>query len=90
VTFTLPAELRALAWGHQRELSALMMQCAWETVHAFSLNDRQLQGTPGAIAVLHTHSRRMDFHPHAHLAIPAAAIDAKRRLWRTTASSGSE
>ena len=83
VTFTLPAELRALAWDHQRRLYAIMMQCAWETVHTFSLNDRQLQGTPGAIAVLHTHSRRLDFHPHVHLAIPAAAIDAKRRLWRT-------
>ena len=86
VTFTLPAELRTLAWGHQRQLYATMMQCAWETVHAFSLNDRQLQGTPGAIAVLHTHSRRLDFHPHVHLALPAAAIDAKHRLWRTRTS----
>lgn len=83
LTFTLPAELRSLAWGQQRQLYALMMQCAWETVHKFSLNDRQLQGTPGAIAVLHTHSRRLDFHPHVHLAIPAAALNAERRLWRT-------
>jgi hypothetical protein len=60
-----------------------MMQCCWETVRTFSLNDKQLQGTPGAIAVLHTHSRRLDYHPHVHLAMPAAAIDAKRRLWRT-------
>jgi hypothetical protein len=83
LTFTLPAELRALAWAHQRMLYALMMQCSWETVRTFSLNDQQLQGTPGAIAVLHTHSRRLDYHPHVHLAMPAAAIDAKRRLWRT-------
>lgn len=83
VTFTLPAELRTLAWGHQRQLYDMMMRCCWETVHTFSLNDQQLQGTPGAIAVLHTHSRRLDFHPHVHLALPAAAIDIKRRLWRT-------
>lgn len=86
LTFTLPAELRALAWTHQRTLYAMMMQCSWETVRTFSLNDQQLQGTPGAIAVLHTHSRRLDYHPHVHLAMPAAAMDAKRRLWRTKAA----
>jgi hypothetical protein len=36
--------------------------------------------------VLHTHSRRLDFHPHVHLVVPAAAIDAKKRLWRTKKS----
>jgi hypothetical protein len=83
LTFTLPAELRALAWHHQRLLYALMIQCVWETVRTFSQNDRQLQGIPGAIAVLHTHSRRLDFHPHVHLVMPAAAMDAAKRLWRT-------
>jgi hypothetical protein len=86
LTFTLPAELRHLAWRHQRILYDLMMQCSWATLRTFSLNDRKLQGTPGAIAVLHTHSRRLDYHPHVHLVMPAAAIDAKARLWRTKTS----
>ena len=84
--FTLPAELRPLAWHHQRKLYALMIRCSWETVQTFSLNDKQLQGTPGAVTVLHTHSRRLDFHPHVHLVMPAAAIDAANRLWRTKTS----
>jgi hypothetical protein len=54
-----------------------------DPVRAFSQNDPQLQGIAGAIAVLHTHSRRLDFHPHVHLVMPAAAIDAQKRLWRT-------
>jgi len=83
LTFTLPAELRALAWCHQRLLYALMIQCVWETVRTFSQNDKQLQGIPGATAVLHTHSRRLDYHPHVHLVMPAAAMDAVKRLWRT-------
>ena len=29
VTFTLPAELRGIAWIHQRTAYALLMQCAW-------------------------------------------------------------
>jgi hypothetical protein len=88
LTFTLPEELRPLAWWHQRTLYALMIQCVWETVRTFSQNDKQLQGTPGAIAVLHTHSRRLDFHPHVHLVMPAAAIDEINRLWRTKKGEG--
>jgi len=83
LTFTLPAEFRPLAWCHQRRLYALMIQCVWETVRTFAQNDKQLQGIPGAIAVLHTHSRRLDYHPHVHLVMPAAAMDAVKRLWRT-------
>ena len=82
LTFTLPAELRGLAVAHADIALDLLMRCAWETVHRFSQNDRQLQGTPGAIAVLHTHSRRLDFHPHVHLVVPAAAVDAAKQRWR--------
>jgi len=88
LTFTLPQELRGLAWSRQRTLYALMIRCVWETVRTFSENDKQLQGVPGAIAVLHTHSRRLDYHPHVHLVMPAAAIDAIKRLWRTKKAKG--
>ena len=47
LTFTLPAEFRALAWAHQGVVYDLLMRCSWETVRTFSLNDRQLRGTPG-------------------------------------------
>jgi hypothetical protein len=83
LTFTLPAEFRALAFAHQRALYGALMPCAWQTVRSFSLNDQHLQGTPGAIAVLHTHSRRLDYHPHVHLVMPAAALDTGKRRWRT-------
>lgn len=86
LTFTLPAELRSLAWVHQRILYSIMIGCVWETVRTFSQNDKQLQGIPGAITVLHTHSRCLDYHPHVHLVMPAAAIDPTSRLWRTKKS----
>ena len=83
ITFTVPSEFRALAWQHQRLFYALLFECAWATVCTFSQNDKHLHGRPGAVSVLHTHSRRLDFHPHLHLAMPAAALDAKCRRWRT-------
>ena len=79
LTFTLPAEFRALSWAHQSVVYELLMRCCWETVRTFSQNDQQLQGTPGAIAVLHTNTRQLEYHPHVHLVMPAAALDGKRR-----------
>jgi len=90
VTFTLPAQFRSMAWLHQRIIYSLMIQCCWDTLKTFSQNDKELQGVPGAIAVLHTHSRALDYHPHVHIVMPAAAIDKLKRLWRTkTAKSSS-
>lgn len=35
------------------------------------------------LALLHTHSRRLDLHPHVHLVMPGASLDAKSRRWRS-------
>jgi hypothetical protein len=86
LTFTLPNELRTLAWQQQRTLYDLLIRCSWQTVNTFTQNDPQLKGKAGAISVLHTHSRRLDYHPHVHLVMPAAAIDPDQRLWRTKRS----
>ena len=60
----------------------LITRSAWETVNTFSQNDRKLRGGTGAVTVLHTHSRRLDYHPHVHLVMPGAAFDKKQRRWR--------
>lgn len=83
ITFTLPAQLRTLAWRHQRLLYSVLFECAWETLQTFSRNDKTLNGDPGVIAVLHTHSRALDYHPHIHAIMPAAIVDRCKRLWRT-------
>jgi len=59
-----------------------MFGSTWETLQTFSQNDKKLQGTPGAIAVLHTHSRRLDYHPHIHVIMPMAAFNKQQRIWR--------
>jgi hypothetical protein len=83
LTFTLPAELRALAFAHQEQVYEQLLSCSWQTLRQFSENDSTLQGTPGTISVLHTHSRRLDYHPHVHIVMPAAALNRKQQLWRT-------
>ncbi len=88
ITFTIPKSFRPIAWRHQRLFYAMMMTASWETLKVFAQNDRALQGTAGAVSVLHTHSRRLDYHPHVHLVMPAGVIDRKERLWRVKKGSG--
>ncbi len=82
ITFTLPSELRKLAHRHQEEIYSLMFACLQATLKTFTKNDKQLGGMAGFTTVLHTNSRRLDFHPHIHVVMPAASIDPETGLWR--------
>ncbi len=82
VTFTLPAQLRPLAWHHQRIVYDLLLKLGWQTLQTFGLNDSKLKGKLGAHAVLHSNTRSLDYHPHVHFIVPAGALDLKHRLWR--------
>jgi hypothetical protein len=86
LTFTLPKEWRTLVWQHQKSLYDLLIKIAWDTINTFSQHDKTLQGNAGAIAVLHTHNRRLDFHPHVHMVVPSGAINTEQRRWRVKRS----
>jgi hypothetical protein len=83
ITFTLPAQLRTLVYDHQRTAYDQLIKLVWQTLAEFGLNDKKLRGKLGATLVLHTHSRALNFHPHVHVVIPAGAIDAHSKTWRT-------
>jgi hypothetical protein len=34
-------------------------------------------------AVLHTHSRRLEYHPHVHLVVPGGGLNKQRKQWST-------
>jgi len=86
VTFTLPSQLRDLAWKNQKTIYSLMCACVQDVLKTFTRNDKKLKGTAGFTIVLHTHSRRLDFHPHIHVVMPAASINIKTGLWRVKSS----
>jgi len=82
VTFTLPYELRAMAWQHQAQVYGILFKCAVSTLKDFGANDKKLGALMGMTAVLHTHSRRLDFHPHVHLVVPGGCLNHQRRQWK--------
>jgi hypothetical protein len=82
VTFTLPAELRSLAWHFQSRVYAIMFACATSTLKDFGLNPKHLGAQMGMTAVLHTNNRKLEQHPHIHVIVPGGGIDKSRRQWK--------
>jgi hypothetical protein len=82
VTFTLPFELRPLAWYFQASIYAIMFASATSTLKDFGLNPKHLGANMGMTAVLHTNTRKLGYHPHIHVIVPGGGIDKSRRQWK--------
>ncbi len=82
ITFTLPYELRLLAFNNQRSVFSLLFLCVYSTLKDFGLNPKNLGAEIGMTMVLHTHSRKFDFHPHIHVVVPGGGVDKRRRQWK--------
>lgn len=82
VTFTLPYELRSLAWHHQSLIYDLMFACVAGTLKDFGLNPKNLGAQIGMTTILHTHTRRLDYHPHIHVVVPGGGVDKARKQWK--------
>lgn len=82
VTFTLPFQLRPLAKRHQAEMYTLLFKSAVSTLQTFGLNKKGFTSKLAMTAVLHTHTRRLDYHPHVHVIVPGGGINLARNEWR--------
>lgn len=74
VVFTLPAELRRLVRRHQRVLIGVLFRSAYQALAELCAQPRYLGGRIGALAVLHTWSRTLTYHPHVHMLVPGGAL----------------
>jgi hypothetical protein len=83
VTFTLPKELRTVAKRHPKIVYDALMGCAASTLKTFALNDAKCGDHIGLTAILHTHTRRLDYHPHVHVIIPNGGLSKHKTLWQT-------
>ena len=81
-TFTLPHELRSLAWDHQTLVYNLLFACVVSTLKDFGVNPKHLGADIGMTALLHTHNRRLEYHPHLHVVIPGGGVDKAKKQWK--------
>ena len=85
VTFTVPAELRPLARSHQRILYHILLGQAASSLQRLADDPHWVGGTLGILAVLHTWSRDLAYHPHVHLLVTAGGLAEDGQAWRKPA-----
>jgi hypothetical protein len=81
ITFTLPAPLRALARSHPKIVYGLLMKTAARALQKLADDPRFLGARVGALAVLHTWTRAMLYHPHVHMLVTAGGLSADGQRW---------
>jgi hypothetical protein len=79
VVFTLPHELKALVRINQRLMYDLLLETASRTLLEFGHS--RLQAQVGITTVLHTWSRDLRFHPHAHCIVTAGGLALDQSRW---------
>lgn len=85
LTFTLPHQLRTVARAHQRVVYAALLREAAAAVQRLTDDRTWVGGTVGMLAVLHTWSRTLEYHPHVHLLVSAGGLAPDGRAWLTPA-----
>lgn len=76
VTFTVPAELRALIRAHQRDLYARLFRESAATLQDVAAQEKYLGAELGMLGVLHTWTRQLIYHPHVHYVVAGAGLSA--------------
>lgn len=67
VVYTLPSELRDIAYQNKRVIYDILMRAAAETTLAIAADPKRLGAKIGITAVLHTWGSALTHHPHVHM-----------------------
>jgi hypothetical protein len=81
LTFTLPAQLRYLACRRPALVYGILLKAAAASVQKLCADPQWLGAQPSLLGVLHTWTRMMLLHPHAHFLVSAGGLSADGQHW---------
>ncbi|MFC1888648.1 IS91 family transposase [Thermodesulfobacteriota bacterium] len=84
LVFTLPEALRPIVRAHQRTLYAVLIRAAAQALIKLASDRHYVGGKIAIVAVLHTWTRAMAFHPHVHFLVPAGTLSDDASTWIAT------
>ncbi len=84
VVFTLPSELRHLAFANRELLFDLLFATAAETLLELGRDPNRLGADLGITSVLHTWTRDLRFHPHVHCIVTGGGLSVDGSRWIAT------
>ena len=81
VVYTLPAQLRELAYQNKRVVYDLLMKAAADTTLTIAADPKRLGARIGITAVLHTWGSALMHHPHVHMIVPGGGLSDDGSRW---------
>lgn len=81
VVFTVPKEIAALALGNKKALFDILFKSAVHTLRKIASDPKRLGAEIGGLAILHTWSQKLEFHPHIHCVIPGGGLSKDGSRW---------
>jgi len=81
VVYTLPSELRDIAYQNKRVVYNLLMKAAADTMLAIAADPKRLGARIGVTAVLHTWGSALTHHPHVHMIVPGGGLALDGARW---------
>ena len=87
VVYTLPSQLRDIAYQNKRVVYDLLMKAAAETTLAIAADPKRLGARIGVTAVLHSWGSALTHHPHVHMIVPGGGLSSDGARWITSRSN---
>ena len=84
LTATVPEALRDLFRSHQKTFYDLLMRLTGQCILEVAANPKHLGAMPGILAVLHTWTGMLTYHPHVHCLVSAGGVSADGKYWIAT------
>jgi hypothetical protein len=81
VVYTLPSQLRDIAYQNKRVVYDLLMKSAAETTLTIAADPKHLGAKIGITAVLHTWGSALIHHPHVHMIVPGGGLSDDGSRW---------
>jgi len=81
VVFTLPSELHGLAMYNRETVFNLLLACSAEALLELGRDPKRLGAELGITSVLHTWTRELLFHPHAHCIVTGGGLSLDEERW---------
>ncbi len=83
VTVTVPAELRVLLCRREREGYGALIKALAGAIVDLCKDPKWVVGSPGVLAVLHTWTLKLDYHPHSHVhcLVTRGGLSMDGRIW---------
>lgn len=75
VVFTLPKELKAIAYLNRKSIFNLLFESSAHCILTLSKDEKRMGGVPSISSVLHTWGQKLDFHPHIHCIVSGGGIN---------------